>query len=99
MQIKVNLAIKDLLTLHKPVWCASGYWKAYRQDFVGFSGIGGGSSYALAGPPGWVGGGGGGPVTAADYGLTSRGANESREKDFVGTTGPPHSGGCWIEQI
>ena len=32
----------------------AGYWKAYRQDLVGFSGINGGSSYALAGPPGWV---------------------------------------------
>ena len=27
--------------------------QVYRQDLVGFSGIGGGSSYALAGPPGW----------------------------------------------
>ena len=36
---------------------AAGYWKAYRQDMVGFSGINGGSSYALAGPPGWVGSG------------------------------------------
>eukprot|EP01052_Picozoa_sp_SAG31_P027851 SAG31_NODE_2641_length_5326_cov_9.734647_1_plen_416_part_00 len=34
---------------------AAGYWKTYRQDLVGFSGINGGSSYALAGPPGWVG--------------------------------------------
>eukprot|EP01047_Picozoa_sp_COSAG01_P028887 COSAG01_NODE_1959_length_8800_cov_81.221584_1_plen_594_part_00 len=34
----------------------SGYWKVYRQDLVGFSGINGGSSYALLGPPGWVGG-------------------------------------------
>jgi len=27
--------------------------QVYRQDLVGFSGINGGSSYALAGPPGW----------------------------------------------
>ena len=40
---------------------AAGYWKVYRQDLVGFSGIDGGSSYALAGPPGWVGGGAAGP--------------------------------------
>eukprot|EP01050_Picozoa_sp_SAG11_P027588 SAG11_NODE_7046_length_1203_cov_1.676630_1_plen_146_part_01 len=33
----------------------AGYHKAYRQDLIGFSGINGGSSYALAGPPGWVG--------------------------------------------
>jgi heparanase 1 len=34
---------------------SEGYWKVYRQDLVGFSGINGASSYALAGPPGWVG--------------------------------------------
>ena len=32
-----------------------GYWQVYRQDLVGFSGINGGSSYALLGDPGWVG--------------------------------------------
>lgn len=31
----------------------AGFWQAYRQDLVGFSGIGFGSSYALAGDPGW----------------------------------------------
>lgn len=31
----------------------AGYWQAYRQDLVGFSGIGVGSSYALAGEAGW----------------------------------------------
>eukprot|EP00930_Biecheleria_cincta_P028716 TRINITY_DN20026_c0_g1_i1.p1 TRINITY_DN20026_c0_g1~~TRINITY_DN20026_c0_g1_i1.p1 ORF type:complete len:1001 (-),score=120.80 TRINITY_DN20026_c0_g1_i1:139-2856(-) len=30
-----------------------GLWQVYRQDLVGFSGIEGGSSYALAGDPGW----------------------------------------------
>ena len=44
---------------------ALGYWKLFRQDLVGYSGIGtwdsdghlvyGGSSYAMAGDPGWVG--------------------------------------------
>ncbi len=32
---------------------AMGVHQVYRQDLVGFSGIGGGSSYALLGPPGW----------------------------------------------
>ena len=30
-----------------------GLHQVYRQDFVGFSGINGGSNYALAGQPGW----------------------------------------------
>jgi heparanase 1 len=32
---------------------AMGVHQVYRQDLVGFSGIGGGSSYALLGDPGW----------------------------------------------
>lgn len=32
---------------------AMGVHQVYRQDLVGFSGIGGGSSYALLGNPGW----------------------------------------------
>ena len=32
----------------------NGYWQVYRQDLVGFSGMNEGSSYALAGDPGWV---------------------------------------------
>ena len=31
----------------------AGVHQVYRQDLVGFSGINGGSHYALAGPPGW----------------------------------------------
>ena len=30
-----------------------GYSQVYRQDLVGFSGVNGGSNYALAGDPGW----------------------------------------------
>ena len=33
----------------------AGYYKVFRQDLIGFSGINGTSSYALAGDPGWVG--------------------------------------------
>ena len=40
-----------------------GYWQVYRQDLVGFSGIGGGSSYALAGNPGWYSQAQGGKLT------------------------------------
>ena len=48
-----------------------GYWKVYRQDLVGFSGINGGSSYALAGPPGWVGGTHGGSDGHAGVNVTA----------------------------
>merc|ERR1719498_510601 len=40
-----------------------GFWQVYRQDLVGFSGIGGGSSYALAGASGWV----GAPIVSGEY--------------------------------
>ena len=47
----------------------AGFDQVFRQDFVGFSGINGGSSYALAGAPGWV--GGGGNATASDVSSSS----------------------------
>eukprot|EP00939_MAST-03C_sp_MAST-3C-sp1_P000787 g787.t1 len=39
-----------------------GFWQVYRQDLIGFSGIGGGSSYALLGTPGWYSEGAQGPL-------------------------------------
>jgi len=40
-----------------------GFWQMFRQDLVGFSGINEGSSYALAGDSGWV----GGPAVSGEY--------------------------------
>ncbi|CAK0826306.1 unnamed protein product [Prorocentrum cordatum] len=40
-----------------------GLAQVYRQDLVGFSGIGGGSSYAMMGPPGWYSASGSGRLT------------------------------------
>eukprot|EP00756_Hemistasia_phaeocysticola_P063025 Hpha_TRINITY_DN6495_c0_g2::TRINITY_DN6495_c0_g2_i1::g.73::m.73/K07964/HPSE; heparanase len=50
---------------------AMGVHQVYRQDLVGFSGIGGGSSYALAGPPGWFSARANGPLSPnPDFFLT-----------------------------